>query len=517
MSSDNEKKTNRGRGNSRNKTKVDPWSLSGGKIPPQANDVEKDIIGAMMINRDCFETVMELLTPDVFYVDAYQRLFRSCERLALASSPVDLHTVVEDLMKHAELELIGGPTAIVEVTKGVPGDAIAKIERYCGIVLEKYFKREIIKISAEALTDAFDDTVDVFDLHDELEGRISSVTAKHTRGTHIETPKLAIAAKERIEYLRNNKGMLTGVPTGFRPVDRVTNGWQPTDLIILAARPSVGKTAFALNLARNAINHFQKRWMAEGKQGKPKGVGFFSLEMSGGQLINRLIASEGEIDLEKISNGRFTSEAEYEYFKVVADKVGDMPIFIDDTPALRLMEFRSRARRMVTRRNVGLIIVDYLQLMRGSGNEYNREAEISSISRTLKEMAKELNVPIIALSQMNRAQDKEKRDPQLSDLRESGAIEQDADLVAFLTRPDYQKKEGEVDHTMKHDIKLWIKKHRNGKLENILLKAVLSIQRVFDLEDFDTYQENRKEGTPVIYTANSSFSLEDELTDDLPF
>ena len=309
--------------------------------------------------------------------------------------PIDLLTVVEELKKREELDLVGGPYAVTEPTNAVV--STANIEAHCRLLLQKYFAREIIRVSAESLGDAYEDSTDVFDLHDKLEKDISAITAKHIRGTHKDTPKLAREVKERVEYLRNNRGAITGVSSGYKPLDRVTNGWQPTDLIILAARPSVGKTAFALNLARNAINNSIRKWIAAGSIGSPEGVGFFSLEMSAGQLMNRLIACQGEIDLEKISNGKFTSEAEYGYFLQVTDRVGEMPIYIDDTPALNIMEFRSRARRMVNKHGVKIIIVDYLQLMVGKTDSdvRNREAEIANISRNLKGMAKELNIPIM--------------------------------------------------------------------------------------------------------------------------
>lgn len=512
MQESNAKRTNSGRGNSR-KANIDITTISGGKIPPQAQDLERIVLGAVLIEKDAFDLVNETLIADAFYSPHNQSIYNAFCNLSVKGMPIDYYTVIEELQRMKQLDIVGGPVAITRLTNEVA--STANLETHVKIIQQKYFAREIIRVSIDGLTKAFDESTNVLNLHDELEKSIGLITTKHLRGTHRETPTLIKETKERVSFLKHNKGSFTGVTTGYRPLNHITNGWQPTDLIILAARPSVGKTTFALNLARNATLDFMQRWIATGMEGRPDGVGFFSMEMSAGQLINRLIACHGEIGLEKISNGRFSCEAEYEYFNTVADKVGEFPIFIDDTPGLKILEFRSRARRLVKKHKVKLIIVDYLQLMDGRmDNDRNRESEISNISRNLKEIAKELNIPIIALSQMSRSIEREKsREPQLSDLRESGAIEQDADIVAFLTRPDYQKKDGEVDHSMKHDIKLWVKKHRNGQLEDILLRAVLSIQRCFDLEDYDTYRENLKEGTPVMFSLNNA----NETDDDLPF
>jgi len=314
-------------------------------------------------------------------------------------------------------------------------------------------------------------------LLDDSETKMFNITNNYLKKNYDDIGTVLAKTITRIDELRNKKEDISGVPSGFPTLDRVTYGWQPTDLIILAARPSVGKTAFALNLARNAALH----------PTKPTAVGFFSLEMSSSQLVQRILSAESDILLEKISRGKLEDYEMQQLYSKGVNRLSQANIFIDDTAALNIFEFRAKARRLVNKHNVGLIIIDYLQLMSGSGDRNtNREQEISTISRSLKALAKELQIPIIALSQLSRAVEsrKESKVPQLSDLRESGAIEQDADMVMFIYRPEYYEiNTNEMGDSNKGETHIRIAKHRNGSLENIKLKAILSVQRFEEWND----------------------------------
>lgn len=484
-----------------------------GKVPPQAKELEEAVLGALLLVPSCFEEVSEILRPECFYVDAHQRVYRAICEINQRGQMVDMLLVIEQLKKTEELDIVGGPYFVMKLTSAVVSSA--NVVAHAAIVFQKFVQREVIRISGELIGEAYEDSTDVFDLMDEAEQKLSSIIHRSITTSYKSASELAKVTVERVDYLRTNKGAITGVSSGYTPIDKATNGWQPTDLIIIAARPSVGKTAFALNLARNAIiNSF-----------KPTPVGFFSLEMSATQLMQRVISADGQISLEKITTGQLNDQKEYEQFVETSVRVGSMPLYIDDTPALNVLEFRSRARRMVHKNKVGLIIVDYLQLMSGlRERNSNREQEISTISRNLKALAKELHIPIIALSQLTRAVDKEKRPPELSDLRESGAIEQDADLVMFLTRPTYQQEEKNVDPAIRNDADVWIKKNRQGKLDKMPFKTVLSIQRWFDLNQFDDYQRKRQ-GLIPMQEAEKKFFIEqgavlntdDDLSEELPF
>jgi replicative DNA helicase len=332
----------------------------------------------------------------------------------------------------------------------------ANIEAHCRIVLQKFIQRELIRISGEIIGDAYEDSTDVFDMLDEAEGKLFEITNNHLRKNFDSIDTVLVKTIQRIEDMRQRQEAITGVTTGFPSLDKVTYGWQPTDLIILAARPSVGKTAFALNLARSAALN----------PDKPVAVGFFSLEMSSAQLVQRILSAESEIWLEKIARGRLEEHEMKQLYKKGIDRLSKAPIFIDDSAALNIFELRAKCRRLKNKHNVGLIIIDYLQLMSGSADRNsNREQEISKISRDLKGLAKELQVPIIALSQLSREVEKRKEGnkiPQLSDLRESGAIEQDADMVMFLYRPEYYEiNADEHGDSNKGETLVKIAKHRN--------------------------------------------------------
>ena len=466
----------------RRKPQLDLSTMVYGKVPPQAKDLEEAVLGAIMIEKSAFDTVIEILKPECFYVEAHQRIFKAMQSLANKSQPIDILTVAEELRSKDELEMVGGAYYVTKLTNAVVSSA--HIEAHARIVLQKFIQRELIRISGEIIGDAFEDTTDVFDLLDDAESKLFEITNNHLRKNFDTIDSVLVKTIQRIEDLRHKNEDVTGVPSGYSQLDRVTYGWQNTDLIILAARPAVGKTAFALNLARNAVMH----------PSKPTPVALFSLEMSAGQLVQRILAAESEIWLEKIARGKLEEHEMKQLYARGIQRLAQAPLFIDDTPALNIFELRAKCRRLKNKHNIGMIIIDYLQLMSGTSENRNsnREQEISNISRNLKGLAKELNIPIIALSQLSRAVEQRgakegSRVPQLSDLRESGAIEQDADMVMFLYRPEYYdmttNAEGE---NIKGLTEVKIAKHRNGSLETIKLKALLHIQK-FTNWDEDPY------------------------------
>jgi replicative DNA helicase len=458
----------------RRKTSLDLSTMIYGKVPPQAKDLEEAVLGAIMLEKGAFDTVIEILKPECFYVDGHQRVFKAMQGLANKSQPIDILTVVEELRFKEELDLVGGPYYVTKLTNSVVSSA--NIEAHSRIVLQKFIQRELIRISGEIIADAYEDSTDVFDLLDQAESKIYEVTSSHLRNNYETIDSVLVKTIQRIEDLRHKNEDITGVPSGFKSLDRITYGWQPTDLIILAARPSVGKTALALNLARNAALHATK----------PTPVAVFSLEMSAGQLVQRILSAESEIWLEKIARGKMEEHEMKQLYARGIQRLAQAPIFIDDTPALNIFELRAKCRRLKNASNIGLIIIDYLQLMSGTGENRNgnREQEISNISRNLKGLAKELQVPIIALSQLSREVEKRKdgnKMPQLSDLRESGAIEQDADMVCFMYRPEYYDvTQNEMGESNRGETHIRIAKHRNGSLDTIKLKALLHIQKFID-------------------------------------
>lgn len=493
-----------------------------GKVPPQAKDLEEAVLGAIMLEKNAFDVIIEILKPECFYVEANQRIFRAMQGLQQKNSPIDLLTVVEELKFREEIDLIGGPFYITRLTNSVVSSA--NIETHARIVLQKFIQRELIRISGEIIGDAYEDSTDVFDLLDDAETKLFEITNNHLRKDYASIDTVLVKTIQRIEDLRTRQDEITGIPTGFKSIDHITYGWQPSDLIVLAARPSVGKTAFALNLARNAALH----------PTKPTVVGFFSLEMSAGQLVQRILSAESEIWLEKIARGRLEEHEMKQLYKKGIERLASAPIHIDDSAALNIFELRAKCRRLKNKHNVGLIIIDYLQLMSGAGENRNsnREQEISRISRDLKGLAKELNIPIIALSQLSREVEKRKEGnkmPQLSDLRESGAIEQDADMVMFLYRPEYYDiTSNELGESNKGETHVRIAKHRNGQLDTIKLKALLHIQKFVE-DDGDDFSNNLPQGgswKPVkdidsdgakLYIQKGSKMNDGEFDDDTPF
>lgn len=493
----------------RNKPSIDLSAMVYGKIPPQARELEEAVIGAIMLERGAFDRASEILDADCFYVDAHQRIFKSFTRLVQQSKPIDLHTVAQTLLASGELEMIGGVYGLSKLTNSVVSSA--NIEAHSMIIKEKFTKREAIRLAGEVLNSAYDDSTDAFDLIDDLEAKVFAITSKTTQTNYISISASAAQVINHVDQLRNSDEELSGVPSGFPSLDRVTYGWQKTDLIILAARPAVGKTAFALNLARNAAMHPTKK----------TAVAFFSLEMNHMQLTQRVMAAESGVFLESINRARFNDPKYYD--QLLSKGVGPMqhmPIFIDDSGSLNLFQFRSKARRLVNKNQVGFIIIDYLQLMNGTTKSGgNREQEISSLSRGLKQLAKELQVPIIALSQLSRAVEtrKESKIPQLSDLRESGAIEQDADMVMFIYRPEYYEvMNDENGESTRGETHIRIAKHRNGSLETIKLRANLAIQKFTEWDGPENPSENLPNGgwKPLKSLGNS---FDDGFNTDQPF
>ncbi|OUS02591.1 replicative DNA helicase [Flavobacteriales bacterium 33_180_T64] len=452
-------------------------SLEKGKIPPQAIDLEEVVLGAMMIDKKGVDEVIDILSADAFYKEAHKNIFAAIFKLFENSEPVDLLTVSSQLKKDAKLDLIGGDFYLISLTQRVSSSA--HIEFHARIILQKYIQRSLIKISNEIIEEAYDETKDVFDLLDTAEAKLYEVTQGNVKKSTETAQSLVIQAKKRIEEISNKEG-LSGIPTGFTKLDKLTSGWQPSDLIIIAARPGMGKTALTLTMARNiAVD-----------SNIP--VAFFSLEMSSVQLITRLISSETGLSSEKLRTGKLEKH-EWEQLNVKVKTLEKAPLFIDDTPSLSIFDLRAKARRLASQYGVKMIMIDYLQLMTAGGGQKggNREQEISMISRNLKALAKELSVPVIALSQLSRAVETRggSKRPLLSDLRESGAIEQDADIVSFIFRPEYYKiDEWDDDERSPTEGQgeFIVAKHRNGGLENIRLKFIGHLGKFDNLDDFDT-------------------------------
>ena len=462
-------------------------SLQQGKLPPQALDLEEAVIGAMLIDKKGVDEVIDLLQPDAFYKTAHQNIFESILNLFQNSQPIDLLTVSADLKKNGKLESVGGDYYLVQLTQKVASSA--HIEFHARIILQKFIQRSLIRISNEIIESSYKDSTDVFDLLDEAESKLYDIAQGNIKKSSDTAQNLVMLAKKKIEEIANKDG-LSGISTGFEKLDTLTSGWQPSDLIIIAARPGMGKTALTLSMARN---------IAVTKQVP---VAFFSLEMSSVQLITRLISAETGLSSEKLRTGKL---ADHEW-KQLNVKVGDLekaPLYIDDTPALSIFDLRAKARRLASQHKIKLIVVDYLQLMTAGNNNKagNREQEISTISRNLKSLAKELDIPVIALSQLSRAVETRggTKRPQLSDLRESGAIEQDADIVSFIYRPEYYQIEEWDDEEHSSSIgqaEFIVAKHRNGGLDNIRMKFIGQLGKFEDLQSVDSsfeYQSKMNE------------------------
>lgn len=469
-----------------------------GKTPPQATELEEAVLGALMLEKEALNDVIEILKPDSFYKENHKHIYEAIISLFGKSEPVDLLTVINELRRLGKLEISGGSAYIAQLTTRV--NSAANVVFYARVVLEQAIKRELISVASEIERDSFEDVTDVFQLLDRMQQSLFDISERNIRKNYQDMQTLMGQAFVELEIRKNRKDGLTGVPTGLKEFDRVTSGWQKSDLVILAARPAMGKTAFALSILRNAAVLFKKP------------VAIFSLEMSSLQLVNRLISAEAELESDKLKTGKI---ADFEWEQIIhkTTALTEAPIFIDDTPAISILELRAKCRRLKSQHDIQLIIIDYLQLMTGDtgkGGSGNREQEIASISRALKQLAKELNVPVVALSQLSRAVETRGGDkkPQLSDLRESGSIEQDADMVLFLYRPEYydllQDENGNSTVGMGQVI---IAKHRNGSLETVNLKFVGKFTKFTNLDDAD----NISPGTYSSAFNNSSIPSEFEV------
>ncbi len=458
-----------------------------GKLPPQAIDVEEAVLGAMMLEKDALAAVIDTLNPDAFYKEAHQVIFNAILTLFKDNQPVDILTVTNQLKSDGTLDLVGGPFYITQLTSRIA--SAANIEFHAGILMQKHLQRELIRTSTETIRDAFEDTTDVFSLLDNAERNLFGISENNLRRRTQQMPDLIRDALVQINVAMKHDGSFTGVPSGFTDLDRVTGGWQNSDLIITAARPGMGKTAFVLSMARN---------MAVDSK---KAVAIFSLEMTSLQLVTRLISSEAEISSEKLRKGDLEGY-QWEQLNSRIRPLIDAPIYIDDTPALSIFELRAKCRRLKAQYDIQVIIIDYIQLMTAGGDQRggNREQEISTISRSLKSLAKELNVPVIALSQLNRSVELRpgnNKKPQLSDLRESGAIEQDADLVNFIYRPEYYHiTEDEEGNSTEGKAMIIVAKHRNGATGEIWLRFIRNFARFEDLESTMISQQQSFGMTP---------------------
>lgn len=469
------------------------------KLPPQALDMEESVLGALMLEQDALTAVIDTLKPESFYRESHQEIYRAIVQLFNDAAPVDLRTVVHQLRKNGKLEFVGGAYYVTVLTTRV--SSASNIEFHARAIVEYAIKRSLIAIATEMQSNAYEDTQDIFELLDQSEQSLFEVTDSHIRKNYSDMRSLLGEAFKELEIKRQHKDGLIGIASGFTGLDRITSGWQKAELIIVAARPGMGKTAFLLSTLRNAaVDH-----------GYP--VAIFSLEMASLQLVNRLISAEAELESEKIKKGNL-ADHEWEQLMYKTAQLSKAPIYIDDTPALSIFELRAKCRRLKAKHDIQLIAVDYLQLMsgesiRGAGN---REQEIAAISRSLKSVAKELNVPVIVGSQLSRAVEIRggNKRPQLSDLRESGSIEQDADMVLFLYRPEYygMTEDGEGNSTQGL-AEVIVAKHRNGSLDSTGLKFIGKYTKFIDHDPASQPDTQYEDSNTVIQAskANSTYQV----------
>ena len=431
--------------------------VAAGKVPPQALELEEAVLGAMLLEKDAFVTVSEILNSDCFYKEAHQVIFEAITNLFTREQPIDILTVTEELRRMGKLDAVGGAFYITQLTGRVA--SAAHIEYHSRIIYQKYLQREMIRISGVIQTKAFDESEDVNDLLEEAENSLFMLSQGSMKRDAIQIKGVISEAIEHIKIASKREDGLSGIPSGFTELDKITSGWQNSDLVIIAARPAMGKTAFVLSMARNMVVKYKHP------------VAIFSLEMSNLQLVNRLIVSETELDANKIKNGKLSPE-EWSLLESRIKSLTEAPIFIDDTPAISVFELRAKCRRLKAQNKLDVVVVDYLQLMTGPPDAGSREQEVSSISRSLKSIAKELVVPVLALSQLNRSVETRggNKKPMLSDLRESGAIEQDADMVVFIHRPEKMGvSQFEDGQSTKGHADIILAKNRNGPTDEVQL------------------------------------------------
>ncbi len=446
-----------------------------GHLQPQAIDIERVVLGALMIDKDAFSIISEIVHPETFYEPRHQKIFTAIRTLNMDEKPVDVMTVTEQLKRDGNLESVGGAVYVLELSSLVASSA--HMEYHAHILRQKFLARQLISFASHVETNAFDETLDVESAMQQAEGELFEISQKNMKQDYTQIDPVIVKAVEALQKASANQGGLTGVPSGYTKLDDKTSGWQASDLVIIAGRPAMGKTSFALSIAKNiAVDNRLP-------------VAFFSLEMSNVQLVQRLMSNVCEIPGNKILNGQLTND-EWERLDKNLRNLTGAPIYVDDTPGLSVFELRTKARRLVREKNVKIIMIDYLQLMNANGMRFgNRQEEVSTISRSLKGLAKELDIPIIALSQLNRTVDNrgegiEGKRPQLSDLRESGAIEQDADLVLFVHRPEYYRiYDDGKGNDMHGKAQIIIAKHRKGGVGDILLDFKGEFTRFQNPED----------------------------------
>lgn len=464
-----------------------------GRVPPRDIDLEKAVLGALMLEKDAYTVVCDLLKPESFYEPANQKIYEAIQTLGARQQAIDMLTVMEQLKLNGTLAEAGGAAALADLTSRVT--SAANVEYHARIVAQKFMARELISFASEIESKAFDESNDVDDLMQEAEGKLFEISQRNLKKDVTQIDPVLSDAIRQMQIAQNRASGFSGLETGYTELDKVTSGWQNSDLVIIAARPAMGKTAFVLSMAKNmAVNYSTP-------------VAVFSLEMSNLQLVNRLISNVAEINGAKIKSGNL-SDAEWQQLFARIKHLTGAPLFIDDTPSLSIFELRTKARRLVREHGIKIIIIDYLQLMNASGMKLgSREQEVSMISRSLKQLAKELNIPIIALSQLNRSVESrtDGKRPQLSDLRESGAIEQDADIVCFIHRPEYYLKSG-VDSEGK-DIRglaqIIIAKHRSGATADVELRFVGDYARFENLNETAAYVQPMQMGSRLNQTPES--------------
>lgn len=450
-----------------------------GKLPPRDTDLEEVVLGALMLEKDAYMNVCDILTPDSFYDPVNQKIYDAISTLGLNQRPIDMITVTEQLRQNGTLKEAGGAVHLAELTARV--FSAANIEFHAKIIAQKYLARRLINFASEIETDAFDESNDIEELLQRTEGKLFDISQNQLKREVMQVDPVLNLALEQIQTAANTQTGLSGLQTGYHDLDKMTSGWQNSDLIIIAARPAMGKTAFVLSMAKNmAIDYHIP-------------IGIFTLEMANVQLVKRLISNVANLEGEKIKSGQLSAE-EWDRLNTQLRGVYGAPLYLDETPGLSITELRTKARRLVRERGVQLIMIDYLQLMNATGMKLgSREQEVSTISRSLKGLAKELNIPIIALSQLNRSTEtREDKRPVLSDLRESGAIEQDADIVCFIHRPEYYTKS--TEDAQGNDIRglaeLIIAKHRSGAVGDVKLRFVNRFARFENWEEgYDLVQQ----------------------------
>lgn len=467
-----------------------------GKLPPQAIELEDSVLGALMIEKDAYASVSDLLRPESFYKDQNRMVFEAIRALAAKDQPIDMLSVAEKLKSLGNLDQAGGPVYLSELTRKVA--STAHLFYHAQIVAQKATARELIQMAAQVEEAAYNETQDVEELMQIAESNIFEISQRAQKRDVTQIDPVIAEAFDRMKKASKNEGNISGIPSGFKDLDKITSGWQKSDLVIIAARPAMGKTAFVLSMAKNiAVNYH-------------KPVAMFSLEMSNVQLVNRLIMNVCEIEGDKIKNGRLTKQ-EWAQLEHKINELRGAPIYVDDTPSLSVFELRSKARKLVKEHHIELIIIDYLQLMNASGMNFgSREQEVSIISRNLKALAKELDIPIIALSQLNRGVEArtgvDGKKPQLSDLRESGAIEQDADMVCFIHRPEYYRlyNDEKTGKDLRGLGQIIVAKHRNGATDEIWLRFRSKLAK-FQNED-ETWDESELEVNPLPAPGDISIS-----------